>query len=374
MSLKHLRLPLLLATIVAVSSLVFYAINDVETKPSEEDVIGNTMVNTFMIATEPKRDGNDSPLRLGLVGHGTGFVYKVNPEDNSAIVVTNHHVIEKHLARPDITKLQLYMINRPWAYDAEVIGVDKITDIAVLRVKSKDNEPWNPLYFNLDKNVLEGTPVITVGHGLSMPYTVTKGVIAGTDRIMARKLNFMIQHSAIINVGNSGGPVVDYDGKVVAMNSMIMSPSSNRSGIASWDGVALGIPAWQASYSIENILENGYVPYSRIDFETYIPTVEQVQKQDKECHGGDVSKRSYAYLKIKEDAEHARMMGLKTDDIVTDVNGEVAYGIATIAKAIIDKKPGTVVLIGLLRDCKYIQIDYQLLETEGLYTKVPFNP
>ena len=70
MSIKHLRLPLLLATIVAVSSLVFYVINDVETKPSEEDIIGNTMVNTFMIATEPKRDGNDSPLRLGLVGHG----------------------------------------------------------------------------------------------------------------------------------------------------------------------------------------------------------------------------------------------------------------------------------------------------------------
>ena len=65
------------------------------------------------------------------------------------------------------------------------------------------------------------------------------------------------------------------------------------------------------------------------------------------------------------------MMGLKNEDIIIGVEGEKVWGIASIAKAIINKKPGTVVLIKLLRDCKVMEIDYQLLELE-LMKKVPY--
>ena len=87
---------------------------------------------------------------------------------------------------------------------------------------------------------------------MGQPYTLTKGTIAGTDRFTVRRLNFLMQHSAIINVGNSGGPMLGMDGKVIAVNSMIISPSSNRSGVASWDGVAMAIPAWQGKYTWRN--------------------------------------------------------------------------------------------------------------------------
>ena len=364
--LKPVFLPLILASLVIATGIGIHFSN----KDIQGDILTKYMVNTFMVATEPFDENDKRPAMMGLVGHGTGFTYKVE-EDGSAIVVTNHHVIEKHLKRPDITKVRLYMINRPWPYDAEVLASDETLDVAVLKIKPHDDETWSALEWNLDKSIPEGTEVTTLGHGLSQPYTLTKGIITGTDRWTARPLNFLMQHSAIINVGNSGGPVWNNQGEVIGVNSMIISPSSNRSGVASWDGVAMAIPAWQAHYAIESLLERDFVLYSRIDFDTYEPTIEQVHKQDKECNKGDKKKRSYAYVKVPEGAEHAKMMGLKNDDIIVDVDGERVWGIASIAKGIINKRPGSVSLLGVLRDCEYIQLDYQLLELE-LLKKVPF--
>lgn len=361
--LKPVVFPLILASLVIAIGI------GIQFKTTEDDILTKYMVNTFMVSTEPKDENDKRPAQMGLVGHGTGFTYKVL-EDNSAIVVTNHHVIEKHLQRPDITKIRLYMINRPWPYDAEVLASDNTLDIAILKIKPHDDETWEAFEWNTSKSIPEGTPVSTLGHGLSQPYTLTKGIVSGTDRWTARPLNFLLQHSAIINVGNSGGPVWNDAGEVIGVNSMVISPSSNRSGVAAWDGVAMAIPAWQAVYAIEYLLETDYVLYSRIDFDTYEPTIEQVHKQDNECNNGDRKKRSYAYLKVPAGAEHAQMMGLKQDDILLDVDGERVWGMASIAKAIINKRPGSVSLLGVLRDCEYIQIDYQLLELE-LLQKVP---
>ena len=365
------RLKPVLVPLVLVSILLGAIGWGLYNKLNTPDILTRYMVNTFMVSTEPLVEGDRVPAKLGLVGHGTGFTYKVE-EDGSAIIVTNQHVVEKHLARPDITKVNLYMINRPWPYLAEVIGADDTTDIAVLRIKPHDEETWAELPWNTTKDLMEGTPVTTLGHGLSQPYTLTKGIVSGLDRWTAKPLNFLMQHSAIINVGNSGGPVWNDKGEVIGVNSMIVSPSSNRSGIAAWDGVAFAIPAWQAKYAVDSILEKGYVSYSRIDFETREPTIAEVQKQDKECNGGNKKKRSYAYVKVPNDAEHAKMMGLKNDDIIIDIEGEKVWGIASIAKAIINKKPGTVVLIKALRECKVIEIDYQLLELQ-LLKKVPLR-
>ena len=168
-----------------------------------------------------------------------------------------------------------------------------------------------------------------------------------------------MQHSAIINVGNSGGPVVGLDGRVLAVNSMIVSPSSTGSGIAAWDGVAMAVSGWQAIYSIEQIIEHGEVKYSKIDFETRSPTIEEVHKQDNECYDGDRTKRSYAYLIVNDDSVEAKKAGLQTDDIMISVEGEPIYGIVSIAKAVIDKKPNTMLTFGFLRDCVYMETEYK---------------
>lgn len=360
-------LPIILLILVSICAAVLsFQWYEANRSPTQEEVIEKAMVNTFMVSTEALIPGNPMVAVLGLQGHGTGFVY--SSSEDEAIVVTNWHVISKHLERPDLTKVALYMINRPWAYDAEVIGWDKITDIAVLKVKKIDDEPWEALTFDLDKNIREGEEVITVGHGLSQPYTVSKGIVSGTDRFRTRPLNFMIQHTAIINVGNSGGPVVNMDGNVVAVNSMILSPSSSRSGIPAWDGVAFAIPTWQVEYAVQQILDGNEVVYPRIDFLTKNATVEMIHDQDIRCNLGDKTKRSYAYVELNDLALHAEAEGLQTDDIILSIDDERVYGIASIAKAVINKKPGTDILIKLLRDCQPVEVTYELLLFE------PFAP
>lgn len=358
---KSLTVPLTLSWILGVTILVLLNYQypaEPEEVLTRDQVIEQTVLNTFMVSTEPKIEGDTRPILRTLLGHGTGFTYLTT--ETEGLVITNYHVIAKHLSRPELTTLKLYMINRPWAYPAEVVGFDKVTDIAVLRIKKVDDENWVGLDWNLDsKNYLEGTPVITVGHGLSLPYTVTEGVISGTDRFRSRKLNFLLQHSAIINVGNSGGPVVGLDGRVIAVNSMIVSPSSTGSGIAAWDGVAMAVAGWQAIYSIEQIIENGKVLYSKIDFETRSPTIEEVHKQDA-CYEGDRSKRSYAYLVVGDDSTEAIKSGLQTDDVMISIEGEPVFGIASIAKAVIDKKPNTSLTFGFLRDCEYMETEYRI--------------
>lgn len=357
MKFKTLLPILAVASLPVLALLSQWYIFDKEKVLTKDEVIEQTVVNTFMVSTEAKKEGDTRPILRTLLGHGTGFTYLAT--ETEGIVITNYHVIAKHLSRPELTTLNLYMINRPWAYPAEVIGFDKVTDIAVLRIKKVDNESWLGLDWNLTKNYMEGTPVITVGHGLSLPYTVTEGIISGTDRFRSRKLNFLMQHSAIINVGNSGGPVVGLDGKVLAVNSMIVSPSSTGSGIAAWDGVAMAVSGWQAIYSIEQIIEHGEVKYSKIDFETRSPTIEEVHKQDNECYDGDRTKRSYAYLIVNDDSVEAKKAGLQTDDIMISVEGEPIYGIVSIAKAVIDKKPNTMLTFGFLRDCVYMETEYK---------------
>lgn len=368
--LKKGLLPLILASLVIIGGISVHFSSSNWRGPTEDEVITNLMVNTFMVSTESRNPEDQLAQKLGLVGHGTGFIYTIE-DDGDAVVITNYHVVEKHVKRPDITHLKLYMINRPWPYDAEVIGVDEVTDIALLRISPHDNETWESFEWETDKSILEGLEIISLGHGLSQPFTLTKGIISGTDRWTVKPLNFMLQHTAIINVGNSGGPIVNKEGKVVGVNSMILSPSSNRSGVAAWDGVAFAIPSWQADFSAREILDKGYVKYARVDFGTRTPTIEEVHEQD-ECHDGDRKERSYAYLELTENSKHARMMGLKQNDIVYSVEGYRVYGIAGIIKGFIDYRPKDVILMKVLRDCEFIEIDYQLLAID-MKTRMPFN-
>lgn len=374
---------LIVASVLLISALAnpfmekYFPKPQTEPVTTKESIIEFTMLNTLFLATEP-RDKADLELvnRLGLAGHGTAFVYKVDGDD--IYLITNEHVVSKAASRPDIAKLTAYMVNRPWSYEAEIIGVDKITDIAIVKIKAIDQENFKEFEWNTSKTLKEGMEVMSMGHGLSMPYATTFGTIAGIDRFTVRKLNFMVQHTSIINVGNSGGPVLDMDGKVVAVNSMIVSPSSSGGGPAAWDGVALATSAWQARYSADQIIEKGFVRYTKFDFSITDEPLEVIKKQD-ECNDGDLKKRSYAYMRLDnpdtdiDEGKHARMHGFKDGDIMKKLDGEPVWSLATIAKAIVDNKPGDVVLAEVMRDCEIIELDYQLLEWKR-FTEVPLNP
>ena len=149
---------------------------------------------------------------------GSGFII-----DASGLILTNNHVV-------DGADKVVVILNDGTELDAEVLGQDRRTDIAVLKVKS--TKPLQALQFGDSDALRVGEWVIAVGNPFGLGGTVTAGIVSAIDRdINAGPYDDFIQTDAAINQGNSGGPLFDMDGKVVGVNSVIISRSGGNVGI-----------------------------------------------------------------------------------------------------------------------------------------------
>lgn len=160
------------------------------------------------------------------VGLGSGVVYKIS--DDQAYIVTNNHVVEGsqgiNILLLDDTEIK-----------GKVVGTDKKRDVAVVKVDTKDAEDLIAADFTDSDKVKTGEPVIAIGspEGLEFTTTVTRGIVSATHRtfgdfapedIAAPDTPF-IQTDTVINHGNSGGPLFDFNGKVIGINTIgIMDP------------------------------------------------------------------------------------------------------------------------------------------------------
>jgi S1-C subfamily serine protease len=211
-----------------------------------------------------------------------------------------------------------------------------------------------------EDSYLEGEPVLTVGHGLNLQWTVSTGIVSSLDRIQFQPLQFMIQHDAVINQGNSGGPLVNYSGKVIGVNSMILSPTIVMGPMKKgWDGIALAVNGWQAERAVNSILETGKVEYPRFDgFKVEVPTIEEAQNVQKQM---GAKHRSYAKMVQVDETKQAYKNGMREGDIMVQVNGKDVWGLLHFIKACMHHNPGDVIKITLLRGEELITIDYTLL-------------
>lgn len=291
-------------------------------------------------------------------GGGTGFFFK--QEGDEYYIVTNLHVIQGYLndQKNKKPKLKLSVITGvvPWEYEAEYVGSDPITDLAILKIKTKEDEKFNVVEFVGKGEVTVGTQVVTVGHGLNLFWTITTGIVTGVNRIEAMPLNFMLQHDAVINMGNSGGPVFNLDGKVIGVNTLILSPRS-RTMNAGWDGIAFAVNAWQALRSAEAILKDGKVTYPNYDFKVRLATLEEIK-----AIGDNFEERTYAILNgIEEDTE-AYKAGLRNGDIVYAVDEYEVYSPVSLMSAVMAYHIGDIVTIKVKRGDELLEFEYELLE------------
>ena len=159
----------------------------------------------------------DAPPRRAT-SLGSGFIV-----DPSGIIVTNHHVIDK--ADEILVRLQ-----DDRELKAEVVGRDPKTDLAVLRVES--DEPLPFLEFGDSDETRVGDWVIAIGNPFGFASTVTAGIVSARKRdIRAGPYDDFIQTDAAINKGNSGGPMLNLEGRVIGVNTAITSPSGGSVGI-----------------------------------------------------------------------------------------------------------------------------------------------
>jgi len=193
--------------------------------------------------------GNPEKEQFGFnaTGLGSGFVY-----DNRGHILTNNHVVENS------EKIEVTFHDGVKA-KATVVGTDKQSDVAVIKV---DNTSYPPLHRADSSKLKVGELVMAVGSPFGFSQTVTTGIISALERnVGISDYESFIQTDAAINRGNSGGPLVDMNGDVIGMNSAIVSGSGGSSGN---DGIGFTIPINMASSVAEMLIKDGKVHYARI--------------------------------------------------------------------------------------------------------------
>ena len=250
---------------------------------------------------------------------GSGFVF-----DTSGHVVTNAHVVE------NASSLKVRFANGK-TYDATVVGTDPSTDLAVLDVDAPSSA-LRPLTL-ADSSALEvGQEVVAIGSPFGLENTVTSGIVSALDRSMQAPngytINGAIQTDAAINHGNSGGPLLDLEGRVVGVNSQIESDSGGS------DGVGFAVPSNTITSIVSQLVAGGAVQHAYLG-------VGLTQAQGGAA-GAQVSE-------VRSGAP-AAAAGLQAGDVITSVDGRSVTSVAALQSAIDSRKPGDTVRIGYVRD------------------------
>jgi S1-C subfamily serine protease len=197
-------------------------------------------------------------------GTGSGFVY-----DSAGHIVTNYHVIEN-------AEELLVTLSSGQVYEATVVGSDPANDLAVIRIDAGADLPA-PLVLGDSDQLRVGQFVLAIGNPFGLQQTLTIGVVSALGRVIegATDNSFIgeaIQTDAAINPGNSGGPLLDLHGRVVGVNSQILSPSGGSAGIG------FAVSANTVQRVVPELIAQGYYahPWLGMDMVSLSPSVASV--------------------------------------------------------------------------------------------------
>lgn len=228
---------------------------------------------------------------------GSGFFIS---EDG--LVVTNHHVIDR------ATQIQIVTSDGK-ELEAELVGTDRQTDLAVLRVKEKGKYPF--VKFGSSKAVRKGDWVVALGNPFGLGGTATAGILSADGRELGASSPYtdFIQIDAPINRGNSGGPTFDLQGNVIGVNSQILSPTGGSVGIG------FAIPAELAKEVTDTLIKDGRVSRGWLGVQ-----IGDLTPEFAEALGiADTKGALIADVTVGSPAEKA---GLLRNDIILSVNGQ----------------------------------------------------
>ncbi|HEX4987088.1 MAG TPA: DegQ family serine endoprotease [Burkholderiales bacterium] len=268
-------------------------------------------------------------------GLGSGFII-----DPSGIILTNAHVVA------DATDISVKLTDRR-EFDAKVLGVDKRTDIAVLKIEAT-NLPYVKIGHASDLKV--GEWVAAIGSPFGFENTVTSGIVSAKARSLPDE-NYVpfIQTDVAVNPGNSGGPLFNMNGEVVGMNSQIFS----RTG--GFMGLSFAIPIDVAMQVKDDLIKNGKVTRGRIGVQ-----IQDVNQALANSFG--LPKPEGALISGVEPGSPADKAGLKSGDVVLAVNGKEIDQLSDLSGAIAATKPGNNARLRVWRDGKSRDIDVKVGE------------
>ncbi len=288
-------------------------------------------LNEFFKRFRKEGPGNDARPRRSM-GQGSGFIIS---EDG--YVVTNHHVVD------DSTKITV-ILDGGDDYEADVIGTDERTDLALLKIKSKKTFAYVEF---ADETARVGDWVVAVGNPFGLGGTVTAGIVSAHKRDIGNGPYDFLQIDAAVNRGNSGGPAFGLNGKVVGVNTAIFSPSGGNVGIA------FAVPAQLAKTVVAQLKSDGKVARGWLGV-----SIQSVSDDMAASFGFDEPKGAIV-TKLSSGGPAAKS-DMEVGDLILSVEGENIESSRDLARKIATINPKENITIKVLRDGKERDISVKL--------------
>lgn len=266
------------------------------------------------------------------------------------LIITNYHVVEGG----DVIRVQT---SDDAEYDAELVGSDFFSDLAVLRIEDKS---FMPLTLRTDDGGIRiGDPVFTIGAALGdFRNSVTAGVVSGLDRsVVVPEAGFayesLIQTDAAINPGNSGGPLLNGDGEVVGINTLIVRGDTFSEGLG--EGLGFAIAGATVNQIAEQIIAEGEIVRPFFGIRHELITFENVFEYELDDIQGE------AVLGV-EPFSPAEIAGIESGDVLLEFNDEVIDEDHPFINLLMRQTIGDTVRVLLLRDGREIVVSVTLTE------------
>lgn len=212
-----------------------------------------TVVAPAVVSIQAMTRANPFARDGGGGGSGSGFIW-----DRAGHVVTNHHVIEN-------TSRIVVVLDDGRSLPARLVGSAPWTDLAVLRIEYPPRD-LQPIAVGSSSDLLVGQTVFAIGNPFGLSGTLTQGIISAVGRRLptdsGREISDVIQTDAAINPGNSGGPLIDSVGRLVGVNTAIVSPAGSSAG------VGFAIPVDTVNRIVPSLIRDGRAPLAGIGITT----------------------------------------------------------------------------------------------------------
>ena len=295
--------------------------------------------------------GGEAPLQQGS---GSGVI--ISPD---GYIATNNHVVE------DAENLEV-VLNDMQTYEAEIIGVDPTTDIALIKIDAEDL----PTVAFADSDELRiGDWVVAVGNPFSLTSTVTAGIVSAKGRsidIVRRSggelaIESFIQTDAVVNPGNSGGALVDTEGNLVGINTAISSPT----GV--FAGYSFAVPSAIVKKVVTDLREFGVVQRGLLGA--------RIQELNtKFAESLDIERDNGVYVSEVTPNSAAEEAGMLKGDVITGVNGVTTLRNSELLEQLGRRRPGDVVALNVERDGRERIIEATLKNANGETNTIRAEP